>query len=520
MKKIFTLALCVFGLLSLQAQERYLDEIFDAVEVTEDVIYASNVSVLPALQAQTPMALPQYMDIYQPAGDTETARPLVLVFHTGNFLPMYLNGSALGGRKDSSVVELCNRFARMGYVTASVDYRLGWNPLAGTQVERTYQLVNAAYRGVQDARTAVRFFHMNAAEMGNEYNVDPNKVAMFGDGTGGYITLASASISDYNDIFVDDVGAPILSLWYDPGDGSSIPMVIESINGDPEAKLDGYTPDGLQLCIGHYPDYSSEFAFQMNMGGALGSAEWLDAGDPAMVSFHTPHDPFAPYTSGIVVVPTTNEPVIEATGSYNVHLAINSFADPNNNDSFQSQNLSDDLSLQALEINDGMDGLFPVLNNYIDGVPSEPYDSSPWQWWDVATTQAVDSANNSSIAGTQLSLNPTMGPEEAMSWLDIIQGYTAPRMAFALGLVDVTSVLEASAALPGLNAYPNPTNAQLQIDLDAPGQQLALYTMDGRCVESFALQGATRTVLDMTGFEVGSYILTVDGISRLVQVVK
>ncbi|MGY8941917.1 MAG: T9SS type A sorting domain-containing protein [Flavobacteriales bacterium] len=219
-------------------------------------------------------------------------------------------------------------------------------------------------------------------------------------------------------------------------------------------------------------------------------------------------------------MPTTLQPVIEATGSYNVHLAINAFADPNNNDSFQSQNLSDDLSLQALEINDGMDGLFPVLNNYIDGVPSEPYDSSPWQWWDVATTQAVDSANNSSIAGTQLSLNPTMGPEEAMSWLDIIQGYTAPRMALALGLVDVTSVLEASAALPGLNAYPNPTNAQLQIDLDAPGQQLALYTMDGRCVESFALQGATRTVLDMSGFEVGSYILTVDGISRLVQVVK
>lgn len=289
----------VFAACSLYAQERYYDEIFDNVTVTEDVEYAMNISVIPALQGGPPMAMPQLMDVYEPEGDEETARPLVLVFHTGNFLPQYANGSALGTRKDSAVVELCERFARMGYVTASVDYRLGWNPLAGTQEERTFQLINAAYRGVQDARTAVRYFRMNAAEMDNTYGIDPEKVAMFGDGTGGYITLASAAIADYNDIILDNEGSPIEVFWYDPGDGSSIPMVIESVNGDPEAKQDGYTPDSLQLCIGHYPEYSSEFNFQMNMGGALGSDKWLDAGDPAMVSFHCPHDPFAPYATDV-----------------------------------------------------------------------------------------------------------------------------------------------------------------------------------------------------------------------------
>ena len=186
MKRIFTL-LMVFAAIGLHAQERYLDEIFDNVVVTEDVEYAANISVLPALQGMPPMAIPQFMDVYEPEGDEETARPLILVFHTGNFLPQYLNGSALGTRKDSAVVELCERFARMGYVTASVDYRLGWNPLAGTQVERTFQLINAAYRGVQDSRTAARFFRMNAAEMDNTFGIDPDKIAMFGDGTGGYI---------------------------------------------------------------------------------------------------------------------------------------------------------------------------------------------------------------------------------------------------------------------------------------------------------------------------------------------
>jgi carboxylesterase type B len=120
--------------------------------------------------------MPQVMDIYTPSGDTESSRPLIVYMHTGNFLPPLLNGSALGTKTDNQAVEICSRFARMGYVVASIDYRLGWNPTAATQAERTYQLINAAYRGVQDARTAVRYFRMNAAEMGNEYGVILEKV--------------------------------------------------------------------------------------------------------------------------------------------------------------------------------------------------------------------------------------------------------------------------------------------------------------------------------------------------------
>lgn len=520
MKRIFTL-LMVFAACSLHAQERYYDEIFDNVTVTEDVEYAMNISVIPALQGGPPMAMPQLMDVYEPEGDEETARPLVLVFHTGNFLPQYANGSALGTRKDSAVVELCERFARMGYVTASVDYRLGWNPLAGTQEERTFQLINAAYRGVQDARTAVRYFRMNAAEMDNTYGIDPEKVAMFGDGTGGYITLASAAIADYNDIILDNEGSPIEVFWYDPGDGSSIPMVIESVNGDPEAKQDGYTPDSLQLCIGHYPEYSSEFNFQMNMGGALGSDKWLDAGDPAMVSFHCPHDPFAPYATDVLIVPTTQEPVIEVTGAYGVHSLINSFPAPNNNDVFQSLNLADDVSLQAQAINEGMDGLYPVLNSYVDGAPTEPFDSSPWQWWDVAMTQMVDTANGSNITATQLSLNPTMGPEEAMPWLDIIQAYTAPRMLAALGLGVVENVDEATMADATFNIFPNPTSGLTTIDLKAPAIQASLYSLDGRLVRQWPLIGIQgQFSVDLSDLPNGTYVVQIDGESQRISVTR
>jgi carboxylesterase type B len=85
----------------------------------------------------------------------------------------------------------------MGYVVASCDYRLGWNPVATTQEERVNTLINAAYRGVQDCRTAVRFFRKSQAENGNPFGIDPWRIGVWGQGTGGYIAFAAATINAY-----------------------------------------------------------------------------------------------------------------------------------------------------------------------------------------------------------------------------------------------------------------------------------------------------------------------------------
>ena len=58
---------------------------------------------------------------------------------------------------------MATRLAKMGYVAAVASYRLGWNPVATTQTERVYTLINAAYRGVQDSRAAVRYFRKGVA---------------------------------------------------------------------------------------------------------------------------------------------------------------------------------------------------------------------------------------------------------------------------------------------------------------------------------------------------------------------
>ncbi|MFM9004188.1 MAG: alpha/beta hydrolase, partial [Flavobacteriales bacterium] len=153
MNRISTLLLAIaIVACSGATAQRYFSEVFTDVTVQSDMMYGINATVLAYPQLGQAIPQPLMMDVYSPTGDTETNRPVVLYFHTGNFLPTPQNGSPSGTKTDLNVVEMCSRLARMGYVVASCDYRLGWNPVATTQEERVYTLINAAYRGVQDCR--------------------------------------------------------------------------------------------------------------------------------------------------------------------------------------------------------------------------------------------------------------------------------------------------------------------------------------------------------------------------------
>ena len=172
----FFITVTAFG----QDAQRYVDRIFTEVDVQTDVIYGVNATVLAVGQLGEAVQQPLIMDVYTPVGDAEEERPLFLVFHTGNFLPFPQNGGVGGTLRDSTVVEICTQLAQRGFVAASVDYRLGWNPIAPDQTSRVFTLINAAWRGVQDANTAVRFHRMMAQDQGNPYGIDSDKIALFG----------------------------------------------------------------------------------------------------------------------------------------------------------------------------------------------------------------------------------------------------------------------------------------------------------------------------------------------------
>lgn len=479
MKKFYSLimiiALC-FGL-NVSAQERYIDEIFTDVEVTSNELYGVNATVLLVSVVGEAVPQPLFADIYKPVGDDETARPLVIYAHTGNFLPHPQNGSPSGTKTDSTVVEICTRLAKMGYVVASIDYRLGWNPLATTQIERTATLINAAYRGVQDARTSIKYFKRTVAEFANPHGIDPGKIVLWGQGTGGYISLACAGLDDYNKVLLPKFFLPPDSL------GNQLPMVIEPINGDIYVDSVGIVPPGYPvfpagdtLCYPNHVGYDTEFDLCVNVGGAMADSSWLDPGDIPLISIQTPTDPFAPYTTGVLIVPTTNEPVVEVSGSYDMQTLQSTFG---NNAAWLEHDFIDPFSTRADMVNDGLEGLFPVLRG-----PTQILDSSPWDFWDPDTNE--NHANG-------LLTNPDMTDVKAKTFIDSIVGYYAPRACITLDLgCDLqgsgitTSIEDIDENEVGLFISPNPGIEQITFTTsnEFPIEDIYVYDLEGRLVSA------------------------------------
>ncbi|MFM2136280.1 MAG: hypothetical protein RL021_1680, partial [Bacteroidota bacterium] len=82
----------------LATAQRYLTEVFSNVQVTPSVVYGQNKEVLTG----APVMKNLTMDIYEPAGDAQAVRPLIIYLHTGSFLPPVINSNPTGSRFDST----------------------------------------------------------------------------------------------------------------------------------------------------------------------------------------------------------------------------------------------------------------------------------------------------------------------------------------------------------------------------------------------------------------------------------
>lgn len=523
MKKInsllFFLMLTLISVSSwAQDETLYLDAQFD-VEVTSNIIYGVNATIMPVIAqvSSEAVARPLAMDVYQPV-DAPGDRPVMLVFHTGNFLPFPQNNGTGGTKTDSTIVELCNRLASMGYVAAAIDYRKGWNPIDPSQDFRKFFLINAAYRGVQDARTAVRFMRKLAVDGDdqgtvNPYQIDLDKIGLWGVGTGGYIVAATATLDEYMEVVI-----PKFLIDLDgPGPANPVPMVIESVNGNIYGTSLGTVPagypvlpEGDTLCIPNHVTYengdeiSSDISFAVNNGGAVGDIGWVDENTPPWVSFHVPTDPFAPYTTGTLRVPGTGDPedpsddfaVVEVSGAYDIQARLNELGI---NDLFEAVNNPnvEDFEEVANARNDGNLGLFPF--------PTEDVlDSAPWDFY------AEDNPN---------AMDPPM-PERARMYWDTIMAYVGPRACIALGLTSCIEVSTNNIAPSeiGVLAAPNPASSEVFISV-APEhtiKTMELYNSAGQLVQTyFDINNSQHTVY-RKALPSGTYYLKLrlkDGIS-------
>ena len=83
----------------------------------------------------------------------------------------------------------CERYAKMGIVTFSVDYRLSIEN--GITPSKTISPIES----VMDAKSAMRWVRENSGK----FHIDRNKIVAAGQSAGGHLALSTAMIEDYNE---------------------------------------------------------------------------------------------------------------------------------------------------------------------------------------------------------------------------------------------------------------------------------------------------------------------------------
>ena len=444
-KTLFTLTLLIGVLSTSVAQTRYLDDVGDQIVVTSDVVYGSNIGII----TQTPALEELKMDLYQLAGDdTTTNKPVVIMLHTGSFLPAIANGQPTGDKTDNAIVEMCERFAKKGYLAVALNYRLGWNPVSTSEDVRRSTLIQAAYRGLQDTKTAVRFLRKSAAEDGNPYGVG-DKFAVGGYGTGGYLSLAVATLNDYDSEL-------LMAKFIDNSGDTPMPYIIPSVLGNFEATDFGMMPvdttgddvpdSQVPMCIPNHVGYSSEVDMVFNAGGALPDISWLEAGEVPIASMQNILDPDAPYGEGNVIVPTTGEFVIVAHGSKLIQEKTDSLG---NNEVFEglSTMLNDSWygngngsANAAVAGHDDLLGLFGMVTPMPSAAPTlcglQAVQNAPWDWWDNTVYGAMADVFQGVPSGTMGCLallgNPDMSEEKGKAMANMMSDFFTPRVYAAL----------------------------------------------------------------------------------------
>jgi para-nitrobenzyl esterase len=174
------------------------------------------------------------LDLYRPAGDAQANRPAVVWVHGGGF--------GFGDKGSGPSPDLANTFAKLGYVTVSINYRLlAPGGCIGTGALPP-QCVNAALGAQHDAQAAVRWLRASAAS----YRIDPSRIGIGGESAG---AIASNLVGVRSE---------------DPGTSGN-------------------------------PGYPSTVSGWVSISGGLPAGAWASSGDAPGLLFHGTRDPIVPY---------------------------------------------------------------------------------------------------------------------------------------------------------------------------------------------------------------------------------
>jgi predicted esterase len=238
------------------APVRYRDAVFNAVTVTHNMTYGTSVN----LEGQT---ITLQMDMYQPTGDTVTARPAIVWVHGGSF--------CCGDKTSAELVDEATTFSQEGYVNVSINYRLESPGCSGN----LSNCIPAIQEATADAQTAVEFLRANAAT----YRIDPNRIAI-GGSSAGAITALNVGYSSAQDpaarvrAAVSLSGAQLVVGTIAPGDAPALdfhcttdPLVpysaaVATIKAAQAQGLDAFLESWNETCHVPYAEHRQQILDQ------------------------------------------------------------------------------------------------------------------------------------------------------------------------------------------------------------------------------------------------------------------
>ena len=211
--------------INAQNSERYKSEIFNDIGTISNVQYGEAVN----LNNESEKLL---LNIYSPKLDETKKRPLILFIHGDGFLK--------GDKSKGYQINYCKSFAKRGYVTSSINYRLGINK---TRTDTDF--AEAMFGTVQDAKAAVRFFRKYA----DEYGIDSNQIFIL-CGSAGSVAASQLAYMDQNE-------------------------VLETIDQNKWGNLEGNSGN---------ESFSSSVSGVINCWGAMIDINWINTGDVPLFS--------------------------------------------------------------------------------------------------------------------------------------------------------------------------------------------------------------------------------------------
>jgi len=164
--------------------QRYKEVLYDKIDTLSDIPYHRSTGLSGEMENHL-------LDLYlPPQQDTFLKRPVMVFIHGGGFRNNTKVGSFNG--------LICTGLAQRGYVSASIDYRLG---IDSSNSDVAY--FEAFIRAVQDAKAAVIYLKKNAVA----FRIDTSQIFIMGSSAGAMTALGVGYLDQF------EVPAAITAKW-------------------------------------------------------------------------------------------------------------------------------------------------------------------------------------------------------------------------------------------------------------------------------------------------------------------